>query len=697
MSSVERKGLEDLGLELEYRSDGSSTLHDFYIPCLEVSTTYKRAVGYFTSTALTLASRGLDRFIANNGTMELLASPVLNETDIEAIKQGYETREHYIAESISREIPDSLTDEAEAFKHGWECLAWMVANGTLDIFLAVPDNAEDGSGIYHEKVGVFTDHAGDRVAFTGSVNETAGGLFRNFESIDVFSSWIEAEQQRVEQKEANLDRLMSNRTQGLMVYEFPEACRERVLRLRPPSAPDIRYEPREGSGIVQDRGRRAVLRPYQQEALRSWFENNGVGTLKMATGSGKTIVALETALTLCEKTTVGTVIIICPYKHLVDQWAEQCARYGLRPILAYESRARWLEVLNGAVYSALSKPEESIWLIVTNATFAGQAFQEKLEQLKEPLLLIADEAHNLGAVGLREKLPEDARFRLALSATPERWYDESGTEALLSYFGDVLQPEFSISDALEARALVPYEYHPIIVELEEPEAEEYLRISKKIAAVAAGSIDEADQRVQHLLIQRARLVASAGNKLLELRRLLSSMAEVDHLLVYCGDGSSEDDQGAAMRQVERICQILGNELGIRTATFTAETKRDERQRLIGRLDDGSLQALVAIRCLDEGVDIPSVETGIILASSTNPRQFIQRRGRLLRPSPGKTRAKIYDMIVTPPTDAEGYESERSLVRRELQRFRQFAELAINSGTASLEVLDLQKRFGLLDT
>ncbi|MBT5960521.1 MAG: DEAD/DEAH box helicase family protein, partial [Gemmatimonadetes bacterium] len=593
--------------------------------------------------------------------MKLLASPVMNEIDIEAIKQGYETREDCIAKSVSNEIPESTTGESSAFKHGWECLAWMVANGTLEILLAVPEYDDTGSGIYHEKVGVFSDQDGGRVAFTGSVNETAGGLVRNFESIDVFRSWIEPELQRVELKEANLERLMSNRTQGLRIYDFPEACRERVLRLRPPSVPDVRYEPPEGSGIVRDRGPRVVLRPYQQEALSSWFSANGVGTLKMATGSGKTIVALEIALTLAKKTPVGAIIIICPYKHLVDQWAEQCARYDLKPILAYESRARWLEEINGAVYASLSTADEPIWVISTNATFAGSTFQEKITQFRDPVLIIADEAHNLGAAGLREKLPADARFRLALSATPERWYDETGTEALFAYFGEVLEPEFSIADALKAGALVPYEYHPIIVELDEEEGEEYLRISKKIAAIAGGSVDEADQHVQHLLIQRARLVASAGNKLQALRQLIESMDQVHHLLVYCGDGSSEDDQGASMRQVERICQILGSELAIRAATFTAETKRDERQRLIARLDDGSLQALVAIRCLDEGVDIPSVETGVILASSTNPRQFIQRRGRLLRPSPGKSRAKIYDMIVTPPENTEMYESERSLV------------------------------------
>ena len=688
--------LTDLDLDLQYRSDTHNTLNDFYIPCFEVSTDYRRSVGYFSSSALQLASRGLERFIANGGQMTLVASPLLSEVDVEAIRKGYRLREQVVEETVAAEIPESLPEAQVAFRHAWECLAWMVSTGSLEILLAVPKEAELTGGIYHEKVGIFTDTEGNRVAFTGSVNETAGGLVRNFESMDVYRSWIEAELPRVDLKEQDIDRLVSNRTHGLQVLPFPEACRRRLLRLRPKSVP-VAYLPKEGLGLACDSSTRIVARPYQRVAIRSWFASNGRGTLRMATGTGKTIVALEIAKELGARVDLGAVIVVCPYKHLVDQWALQCAQYGTVPILAYEDRARWLEKLNGAVYAALTSSQRPVWILTTNATFSGEPFQDKLSQLPLPILLIADEAHNLGAVGLRAKLPKAARFRLALSATPERWFDDDGTEAILGYFGGILEPELTLRDAIAAGALVPYEYYPEIVELDDEESEDYLRVSALIARAADTEDVESSERCQHLLLRRARLVASAKGKIPALVRIVRQMTEVDHLLIYCGDGTVEHPvSGSSMRQVNRICQVLGVEESLRVATFTAERGIAERQDLMERLDTGTLQALVAIRCLDEGVDIPSVKTAIILASTSNPRQFIQRRGRILRPYPGKQGARIHDLIVAPPIGAEQFECERSLVRRELRRFREFAGPSRNSGTANLAVLELQKRFGLLD-
>jgi len=203
--------------------------------------------------------------------------------------------------------------------------------------------------------------------------------------------------------------------------------------------------------------------------------------------------------------------------------------------------------------------------------------------------------------------------------------------------------------------------------------------------------------LKNLLIKRARLIGSARNKLVALRKIMESRRHITHALFYCGDGSVEDeDSGYSLRDVERVCMLLGNELGIVVNTYTAETPMENRVELRNALASGSIQGLVAIRCLDEGVDIPQVRTAFILASSSNPRQFIQRRGRVLRPYPGKEQAYIYDFIVMPAESSIGYlDTERQLLSRELQRCVEFANLALNAGEVKGSLVDIQKRDGLL--
>jgi superfamily II DNA or RNA helicase len=294
---------------------------------------------------------------------------------------------------------------------------------------------------------------------------------------------------------------------------------------------------------------------------------------------------------------------------------------------------------------------------------------------------------------------------LALSATPERYFDDDGTELLLSYFGEVLQPEFTLKDAIAQNALVHYLYYPVLVELTEAESLAYLKLTKKIGRSLLyrdrgnGEIVDLENQedIKSLLIQRARLIGTAENKLIALRELMQHRRETTHTLFYCSDGSQEIGKRSSLRQLKAVARMLGGELDYRVSTYTAQTPLEEREILRQQFESGELQGLVAIRCLDEGVDIPAIQTAVILASSGNPRQFIQRRGRVLRPHPGKERATIFDMIVLPPDlDRDTIEVERNLLRRELRRFVEFADLADNAGEARMKLWALQKRYGLLD-
>ncbi len=441
-----------------------------------------------------------------------------------------------------------------------------------------------------------------------------------------------------------------------------------------------------------------TLRDYQKTAVVSWFRNRGRGTLKMATGSGKTITSLALVTELYEKIGLEILVVICPYRHLVTQWQKECIRFNLLPILAFESVHNWQNLLSTALYNLKAHQQKFITIITTNSTFISEGFQSQLSFFTPRTLIIGDEAHNLGSEKLEELLPRRIGLRLGLSATPERHFDEEGTEAVISYFGDILQPEFTLADALDKGALVNYFYYPIFVELTEAESREYARITQRIGWKLAKYdrlVD--DENLTSLLMQRARLVGAAQNKIPALRRLMVDRLHTTHTLFYCGDGQTEDRGGQTRRQVEAVSHVLGVELGYRISTYTAETPLSERETMRERFDRGELQGLVAIRCLDEGIDIPSIQTAVILASSSNPRQFIQRRGRVLRPHPGKNSAVLFDMIVMPPElDRETWQVERNLLRKELKRFIEFARLAINCEEAIEELRSIEQSFGVKD-
>jgi DNA phosphorothioation system restriction enzyme len=703
--------LRDLTLRDEYRSDTCDLVADFYIPCLEHAAVYSRAVGFFSSTSMATLAQGLTTFIGTHGKMRLIASPNLSQEDAKAITQGLQDREEAIATSVVRELEQAF-DEVVCDRLA--CLAWLLGQGILEIKLAVPKDLSS-RGIYHEKLGLFTDEQGNIVAFTGSANESSSALVDNFECIDVYSSWESGVQQRAQRKAEHFERLWSNGTPNVEVIEFPEAARRSLLKFRPERPPtrkpkvaakpanyhvqkltDIATPALTGIPILPQS---MVLRPYQEQAIANWFSNKGRGTLKMATGSGKTITALAIATELYRTQSLQALIIVCPYRHLVTQWAKECRRFGLNPILAFENVKAWQGHFSSQLYALRAQHQPFLTVITTNATLMGQSFQSQLSYLPEKTLIVGDEAHNLGSTRLAQSLPQAIPFRLALSATPERYFDESGTQVIYDYFGAVLEPEFTLSDAIAQGALVHYLYYPILVELTEGESQRYIALTTKIRRlIGMGEPDDENPALTPLLMERSRLVGSAANKLEALRELMGDRLDTTHTLFYCGDGSIEDSVSeTSERQVAAVARLLGRELGYRINTYTADTPLEERADLHDLFESGELQGLVAIRCLDEGIDIPATQTAVILASSNNPRQFVQRRGRILRPHPHKQRATLFDMIVVPPAlDRATFEMERQLLRTELIRFVEFADLADNAGEARLKLLALQQQYDLLD-
>lgn len=677
--------LREIPLKYEYRSDETNLVKDFYTPCLRNATQYWRAVGYFTSNGLALNVKGLSTFIRHGGQMNLVTGPKLMSDDIEAICRGYEAKEQNIDSFLDRDFEQVSHDRLML-------LTWLIAHGHLDIKIACPSdsNTTYPDAIYHEKTGVFLDN-NNAVAFSGSSNETVGGLLNNFESIDVHWSWDDT-QERVQQKVNNFKRLWDNNTDKLEVKDFLNAVAEELLTHQPvyetrqvetPDKPEIVEQT--APYLPKD----VVLRKYQSEAIDAWFENGCRGLWEMATGTGKTITALSALAKLREEKKHLFVVIACPYQHLVDQWYEEAVRFGFKPILAYKRSASWVNRLNTTLVRYNYGVRDVVCTITTQTTFITETMQKLLSKLKRSAVLIADEVHHLGAERSRKRLTDGFNYRLGLSATPNRWFDLSGTTALKTYFGDTVY-EFSLDKAIEKGYLCPYYYHPHLVELTDDEFEAYERLTERISKlyhqVESGEIGEVLER---LLIKRATLLNRAENKLAKLAELLTDKIDsLHHTLFYC-----------ALGRIVPVVELL-TDLGLRVAKFTAEESAAERQELLKMFASGHLQALVAMRCLDEGVDVPSTRTAYILASSSNPKEFIQRRGRILRLSTGKEHAEIHDLIAVPPIDyrqspTTTFRTERKIVARELERFNEFAGMALNKFEARDKIWELAKDYNLL--
>ncbi|MCH0562171.1 DNA phosphorothioation system restriction enzyme [Streptomyces sp. MUM 2J] len=712
---TESQGLRSAGVEGEYRSDRCDVVKDFYVPALRQAEKYDRAVGYFTASVLAVIGRGIDEFIRRGGQMRIVASPYLTAEDIAEIEAGYELRA-VMEKAAVRDLERAAEDPRAA--RGLGKLGRLVAEGRLDIKLAYVASG-NRVGMYHEKIGVFRDGQ-DLVAFKGSANETLSGLVGNFESIEVFRSWDEWDRVRALRISRDFEDLWEDRTSILRVMPFTEAAKKVIERtaLTGEEAGEAAEVPSGGAPIVVSPADTAGMltipaglkvRDYQKQAVGNWFNEKGRGLLRMATGTGKTLTALSAAAqmtkVLHQRDEPLLTVVIAPYQHLVDQWAKDIEWFGVTPIMAYESTAGWFGRASHLLDALALKAARGGVIITTNKTFGDAAFQSVLNRYKGRLLLIADEAHNLGARHIRTKLPENAEFRLGLSATPERWFDDEGTDALTGYFGEIVF-EMGIGGAIKLGALCRYTYTPVVVELDSEETEMYVEITTKIARIIAAQqgsdrVDE-DSPLGALLRKRSNLLGHARAKLPALRREIEKRGEDWYQLLYCAEGrhplSYEDGAPEEPSQLDQVLDLVGNRMHMPAARYTAETKRPERRKVLQRFADRELQAIVSMRCLDEGVDVPAARTAYLLASSSNPRQFIQRRGRVLRQSPGKTMADIVDFIVVPPEEASDLqpESERKMVARELARVTEFAHLADNEAETLDTLRPLRLRYDLQD-
>jgi superfamily II DNA or RNA helicase len=643
-----------------YSSSGSSLLNDFYIPALSSAMTYDRATGYFSSAILALAPVAFSEFTTRGGRMRLLCSPHLSEADAEAMRN--------LDESQQPTPLDVAATSLAALAHGTHletravaCLRALIDAGVLDVRFVTSGR----SGLFHDKIGIFTDAYGNKVSFIGSANETAAAWsgFANHEQIEAFRNWVgDADDRRCSRHEDQFDETWEGLRRGLIVTSSSDAAA--VIRSVVPSEPldEIVTALREAVGRAELQPDAIPLRDYQAAVLRSWDQADHRGIVAFATGGGKTRTALEAVRRWISAGRPA--LILVPSELLHEQWAEEIqALINKAPVLfagAGHSREGWMRRL-----ADYTRDDPSLGGRIVLSTYQTAATDRFIELLRDGshLLVVADEVHRVGAADTRRIMADvDAGARLGLSATPERFGDPTGTALTSEYFGAVLKPAFTLRDALDAQVLVPYDYDFVTCELTDDEQERWDRLTTQVAQEMARHDGEMSDHAFHLLQQRARIAKRAAAKTAIARSVLTEHYRPgDRWLVYCSDVDH-------LREVRGQIEGLGMDL----LEYHSRDGGDHDATLSFFTNRGGV--LLAIKCLDEGIDIPLINRALILASSTNPREYIQRRGRVLRRTPGKYSAKLFDVIVIGS-------DQKAITPSEVVRAMEFADDARNVGPA----------------
>jgi superfamily II DNA or RNA helicase len=674
-----KQGLANLNLQTEYRTGSSDPIMDLYAPCLRQSILYKRAVGYFRSSVYLVAGTEIIDFARRGGKIQLVCSPELDANDTETIRVGYLEREEITSGLLIDEIERLLANPDT--KYQTRVLATLVAVGALEIKIAIRQSSQ---GLYHEKIGVFIDEAHNRVSFIGSANESWSGWHRqgNFESIEVFSSWRHRlEEERSARHEVNFDNLWTGYTPGVQTLPFPDAVNQCLIKqafgsldeaeknlVSTPAPPLITYK--------------RIPLPHQISAIESWRNQGSRGIFEHATGSGKTFTALEAGRSHLKKDL--PILILVPSRILLEQWNEEVKTElpDAVIVLAGGGHNSWKRP--GRI-KGLSAPHATgpRVIIATMQTAATDAFMQCLYQGSH-LMLIADEVHQIGSPYNSKCLQIDAGYRLGLSATPKRYGDPEGTARIFNYFGPVVPPPITLSDAVKSGRLVEYEYHPHSISFTSDEADDWKAFTRQIRIEIlklknAEGETRSSERIKMLLIQRSRIAKKASGKPLLAAQIIKKYYNAGQgWLIYCED----------VEQLRETMRQLKLE-GIDPVEYHSGMEGDRDATLDWFRKFGGV--LVSIKCLDEGVDIPAVSHALILASSQNPRQFIQRRGRVLRKAPGKHLAIIHDAIVV-PVNIDDEPEQLSLLKSELLRAIEFSNSALNK-SAGAELRQIAREMG----
>lgn len=729
----------------------------FFSDCLCNSSQFDLMLGFFSSSAINILADGFASFLYNGGKMNLIINDILTEQDKIAIANG----------ELDTPIPFFDITDIERLKktlserdtHFFECLTWLIRNNRLDIKIIAPIS---GVGISHTKTGVFSDGV-NKVGFDGSCNFSRSALIDNIESIIVSCDWDgNTSSATIVEIKNEFELVFSGEDKNVIFVPADKVKTQIVNSFQHKELKDLLEE--EYKFIQQDIANKSLPksvikaldraknkvevqiekinkqretvepmdfgkprfpyesgpREYQKQAFENWKNNKQKGLFAMATGTGKTITSLNCLLEIYNKLGYYKAIILVPTITLVEQWEIECKKFNFSNIIKVCSKYNnWKSsVANLRLLEMTNTDNKLSYIIIsTYASFVrSNVFMDLNQFPKNKLLLIADEAHNMGG-GLMAQRLSDIKYlrRIGLSATPERQFDDTGNRKLMDFFGcaDSYTFEYSMAEAIQNGALCRYYYYPHIVKLTDNEMSEYVQLSKKIVKIMGFQDAESQERLKMLLLKRKRIIHKAANKLIVFKQIverrMTEKGNLKYTLVYVPEGNKPDDFEAdifdqsdimisdpesehLIDDFTRIVRDMDSHIIVRQ--FTSEST--DRDAMLKGFADGSINVLTSMKCLDEGVDVPRSELAIFCASTGNPRQFIQRRGRVLRTHKDKRFAVIHDLIVIPDNvfDEECYTLEKNLVQSELRRVRDFALLSENLNDTDNELQEVLNHYNL---
>jgi superfamily II DNA or RNA helicase len=684
----------------------------FFGPALRRSSHFDLKVGYFTADWFRHLATEVAAFVENEGAMRWIVSVKLFEAEYDMFfklaedRNGSSKLQEKLETKVIEDI-DRLEEELEA--DTLVGVMRMIQDGCLEFKIAFTPN----HGFLHAKMGYMRSVSGEELAFNGSYNHSGA---KNWEVIDIYG--CDNDEARIKDKKDEFQKAWDNEDSGLRVFKptkpVLERCEKIVQNYDRLKATET-VEPHRPSIPEMYLDKETLeLRDHQEKAIAQWEKQDRRGIFNMATGSGKTVTALAAATRLYEQRLRDTskplvLLISAPSDVLLKQWGAEVRSFNYDESYIVEcssQHSNWTDKLSDKVRQFRREEDLSkvLVIIVTVQTLGLPKFKQRVTGLDlEKVLFVCDEMHEYGTGPRLISLPE-ANFRIGLSATPLRKGDDQGTEGLQAYFGDEVIC-YTLEDGINDDVLCQYNYYPEIIELTHDEAREYRDLSVQIARAYGATRGDSPSTgyYEALTYRRARLVGTAENKLPRLlallKRRLSDDEGVSDTLIYVSDAKNEAEHEEDIqldigdRTIDEVV-LKVSELDIKIRPYTSEEHPDERKKILQAFNQDRLDALAAIKCLDQGVDIPKLVYGYVLASSRNERQFVQRRGRLLRKYKGKSLAHIYDFVVVPPV-SEGGDSagEDKLFKKELDRVDEFASCANNILDIMQRLRSVKERFG----
>jgi|APSaa5957512622_1039677.scaffolds.fasta_scaffold06119_2 superfamily II DNA or RNA helicase len=688
-------------IKLNYSTANDNVAEEFYIPVLKEAIKHDIAVGYFTTNGLLMILQGIEGLVKNNGKMRILIGDPLTQEEYDALDGNSYVHDKF--DEIWREIFNGDFSEIEQYR--LEIFSWLCNKGYLKI-----KYASRVGGMYHKKIGILEDENGDQVVFNGSMNLTRRALISNeynpdgnSEEFSVYPSWIDGFYNWGKPKIEDFEKAWNGNEPNTKVYDLPSKAYQNIKKHY--QKPDF---PKLPLGVIDPPKSKLPyeLRAPQKKALKKWQDNNYKGILALATGSGKTITAIHAAVEAAKKETL-CVIIAVPYIVLAEQWIEVLNKYSIEPYECFGNSNKWYSSLSSAIGRFNLGIKKFLPIVVVNATLNGKKFQTQLKKIESSnhgkIFMISDECHHHANENTIKNLPK-AKYILGLSATPWNKDDEESRVILKSYYDDIVE-EYTLDMALEDGWLCPYSYQIHEVEMNRVEEEEYLRLTRLISSLykqkTEGTLSSKDKSIlDNTIFKRARLLDGVEDKFETLNEILKSKKPSPYKLFYCGSGfqasyEDEDESGVendSIRIIDRITSILADR-DWNVSKFTSEESHHDRRNVLQTFKNKQIDAIAAIKVLDEGFDVPMCNEAYFTASSSSERQWVQRRGRILRKSDNKESAIVHDFVITKTSSTNDF---KDLIGKEMARVDAFFKSCSNQNDIKDQIQTIKNTY-LIET